>query len=68
MSNYYVAVRKVEDKFEGLEFHHIERDCNMQQIPYLCWDQAEHRLHQTFLSKKYSNQASHQGQGKNARQ
>jgi hypothetical protein len=51
-----------------LEFHHIERDCNMQQIPYLCWDQAEHRLHQTFLSKKYSNQASHQGQGKNARQ
>ena len=29
MSNYYVAVRKVEDKFEGLEFHHIERDRNM---------------------------------------
>jgi ribonuclease HI len=29
MSNYCAAVRKVEDKFEGLEFHHIERDCNM---------------------------------------
>jgi hypothetical protein len=29
MSNYRVAITKVEDKFEGLEFHHIERDRNM---------------------------------------
>jgi hypothetical protein len=29
MSNYCAAVRKVEDKFEGLGFHHIERDRNM---------------------------------------
>jgi hypothetical protein len=28
MGNYYAAVRKIEDKFEGLEFHHIERDHN----------------------------------------
>jgi ribonuclease HI len=28
-SNYYAVVRKVEDKFEEMEFHHIERDCNM---------------------------------------
>jgi ribonuclease HI len=28
MGKYCVAVRKLEDKFEGLEFHHVERDCN----------------------------------------
>jgi hypothetical protein len=28
ISNYCATVRKNEDKFEGLEFHHIERDCN----------------------------------------
>jgi ribonuclease HI len=26
MGKYYAAVRKLEDKFEGLEFHHVERD------------------------------------------
>jgi ribonuclease HI/transposase InsO family protein len=29
MSKYCTAVRKVEEKFEGLEFHRIERDRNM---------------------------------------
>jgi hypothetical protein len=29
MGNYCVAVRKIEHKFEGLEFHHIERDLNV---------------------------------------
>jgi hypothetical protein len=28
MGNYCATVRKIEDKFEGLEFHHIERDRN----------------------------------------
>jgi hypothetical protein len=28
MGKYCAAVRKVEDKFKGLEFHHVERDCN----------------------------------------
>jgi PDZ domain-containing secreted protein len=28
MNNYCVVVRKLEDKFEGLEFHHMERDRN----------------------------------------
>jgi ribonuclease HI len=28
MGKYYTAVRKLEDKFEGLEFHHVERDRN----------------------------------------
>jgi hypothetical protein len=28
MGNYCAAVRKTEDKFEGLEFHHIEKDHN----------------------------------------
>jgi ribonuclease HI len=29
MGKYCSAVRKLEDKFEGLEFHHVERDRNM---------------------------------------
>jgi hypothetical protein len=28
MGKYCAAVRKQEDKFEGLEFHHVERDRN----------------------------------------
>jgi hypothetical protein len=28
MNRYCAAVRKLEDKFEGLEFHHVERDRN----------------------------------------
>jgi hypothetical protein len=28
MNRYCAAVRKLEDKFEGLEFHHMERDHN----------------------------------------
>jgi hypothetical protein len=28
IGNYYAVVRKIEDKFKGLEFHHIERDGN----------------------------------------
>jgi ribonuclease HI len=28
MGKYYTTVRKLEDKFEGLKFHHVERDCN----------------------------------------
>jgi ribonuclease HI len=28
MGKYCTAVQKLEDKFEGLEFHHVERDCN----------------------------------------
>jgi hypothetical protein len=28
MGKYCTAVRKLEDKFDGLEFHHVERDRN----------------------------------------
>ena len=28
MGKYCAAVQKLEDKFEGLEFHHVERDRN----------------------------------------
>jgi ribonuclease HI len=28
MNRYCIAVRKLEDKFEGLEFHNVERDRN----------------------------------------
>jgi ribonuclease HI len=28
MGKYCTAVQKLEDKFEGLEFHHVERDRN----------------------------------------
>jgi hypothetical protein len=29
MGKYCTVVQKLEDKFEGLEFHHVERDRNM---------------------------------------
>jgi hypothetical protein len=29
MGKYCFTIRQVEGKFEGLEFHHVERDCNM---------------------------------------
>jgi hypothetical protein len=29
MGKYCAAVRKLEDKFKGLEFHHMERDRNV---------------------------------------
>jgi hypothetical protein len=29
MGKYYTAMRKLEDKFEGLEFHHVKRDRNV---------------------------------------
>lgn len=29
MNNYCGTIRKIEDKFEGLEFHHVERDHNI---------------------------------------
>jgi ribonuclease HI len=29
MNKYCAAVWNLEDKFEGLEFHHVERDCNV---------------------------------------
>jgi hypothetical protein len=28
MGNYCAVVTKIKDKFEGLEFHHIEKDHN----------------------------------------
>jgi ribonuclease HI len=28
MGKYCTSIRKLENKFEGLEFHHVERDCN----------------------------------------
>jgi hypothetical protein len=28
MGKYCTVVRRLEDKCEGLEFHHVERDCN----------------------------------------
>jgi hypothetical protein len=45
MGNYCVVVRKIEDKFEGLEFHHIEEIATQQQILCQSWDQAKHKLH-----------------------
>jgi hypothetical protein len=28
MGKYCIAIRKLEDMFEGMEFHHVERDRN----------------------------------------
>jgi hypothetical protein len=29
MGKYCAIVQQIEDKFEVLEFHHVERDCNV---------------------------------------
>jgi ribonuclease HI len=49
MGKYCASVQKLEDKFEGLEFHHVERDRNAA---------ADALSKLGSSSKKYHNQAS----------
>jgi ribonuclease HI len=60
MSNYCAAVRKIEDKFKGLEFHHVEREHNMAADTLSKLGSSRHMLHQESLSKKCSSPVSHQ--------
>jgi hypothetical protein len=53
MGKYCTAIRKLEDKFEGLEFHHVERDRTTaaDALSKLGSSQTQARLE--FSSKKY---------------
>jgi hypothetical protein len=55
MGKYCTTVRKLEDKFEGLEFHHVERDRNAADaLSKLGSSRLRSRLE--FSSKKYHAQ------------
>jgi ribonuclease HI len=66
MNKYCTAVRKLEDKFEGLEFHHVERDRNAAADGLLKLGSSRAQVPPGSSSKKYSNRASPQGMLKNA--
>jgi hypothetical protein len=53
MGKYYAAVRKLEDKFEGLKFHHVERDRNAAAARCRNWDPVGPRSRPGSSSKKY---------------
>jgi hypothetical protein len=59
MNNYCAAVRKIEDKFEGLEFHHVERDHNIviDALSKLGSSRAQASL--MSLSRRYNNLSFH---------
>jgi ribonuclease HI len=61
MNRYYAAVQKVEDKFEGLEFHHVERGRNASRdtaAKRQSWGPVGPKFHLGFSSKRYNSQAS----------
>jgi ribonuclease HI len=66
MGKYCAVVHKLEDKFEGLEFHHVERDCNaaVDALSKLGSSRAE--APPGSSSKKYHNQVSSQIRWKSA--
>jgi hypothetical protein len=66
MNNYCVVVRKLEDKFEGLEFHHVERDRNVVGDAMSKLGSSRAQVPPGFPSKKCSNRASPHGMLKNA--
>lgn len=66
MNKYCVVVRQVEDKFEGLEFHHVERNHNVvvDVLSKLGSSRAQAPL--MLLCKKYITLVSPKTQEKNA--
>jgi hypothetical protein len=58
INRYYVAVWKLEDKFEGLEFHHVERDHNTAEDALSKLGSSRAQVPPGVSSKRYSNQAS----------
>jgi ribonuclease HI len=57
MGKYCAAVRKLEDKFEGLEFHHVERDHNAATDALSKLGSSRPQVPHGSSSKRYSNQA-----------
>jgi ribonuclease HI len=66
MGKYYIAVRKLEDKFKGLEFHHVERDRNAAADALLKLGSSRARSHPESSSRKYHAQVFPQIRRKNA--
>jgi ribonuclease HI len=66
MGKYYATVRKLEDKFKGLEFHHVERDRNAAADVLSKLGSSRARLHLGSSSKKYHSQASYRIRWKSA--
>jgi hypothetical protein len=59
MGKYCTAVRKLEDKFEGLEFHHVERDRNTAADVLSKLGSSRTQVPLGSLFKKYHTQESH---------
>jgi hypothetical protein len=55
MGKYCAVMRKLEDKFEGLEFHHVERDRNAAADALSKLGSSRPKFHLGSSSKKYSN-------------
>jgi ribonuclease HI len=58
MGKYCTAVQKLEDKFEGLEFHHVER-ATRQLTHCPSSGPVGLRSHLEFSYRKYCTQVSH---------
>ena len=66
MGKYYAVVRKLGDKFEGLESHHVE-GIAMQRLTHCqSWDSVRLKFHLGSSSKKYINQVLPQIRQRNA--
>jgi hypothetical protein len=66
MNKYCTTVWKIEDKFEGLEFHHVERDHNAVADALSKLGSSQAQVSPGFSSKKYSNRVSPQIRWRNA--
>jgi ribonuclease HI len=66
MGKYCTVIRKLEDKFEGLEFHHVERDRNAAADALSKLGSVRLRSHLESSSKKYCARASHRIEQKSA--
>jgi ribonuclease HI len=59
MGKYCTTVRKLEDKFEGLEFHHVERDRNTAADTLSKLGSSRTQVPLEFSYKKYCIRAFH---------
>jgi ribonuclease HI len=66
MGKYCTAVRKLEDKFEGLEFHHVERDRNIAADTLSKLGSSRTQAPLEFSYKKYCIRAFHWIRWRNA--
>jgi hypothetical protein len=66
MGKYCTAVRKLEDKFEGLEFHHVERDRNAATDALSKLGSSQTQVPPGVSSRRCHTQAFYQIRQKNA--